>query len=221
MEEIWRDIPDYEGLYQASNLGKIRSVDRIDPRKHFREGKIMKQVVVMGYCKVGLCSGGKQKLISVHRLVAFAFPEICGEYFEGSEIDHISTIKTDNRPENLRWVTKTQNRNNPITQQHQSESKKGKPLSDETKRKLSISHKGKKMSDEARRKMSGQRKGKQLNRPDCSKWVIKLSINNEILHFYPSLSEAERETGVNYKCIGYCCKGKQKTAGGYIWKYAI
>ena len=69
----------------------------------------------MGYCKVGLCSGGKQKLISVHRLVAFAFPEICGEYFEGSEIDHISTIKTDNRPENLRWVSHSDNMNNPIT----------------------------------------------------------------------------------------------------------
>lgn len=219
MEE-WRDINGFEGFYQVSNKERVRSVDRIDNNNHFRKGSIMKQFLIGGYYKVGLRSGSKQKHFSVARLVAFAFPEICGEYFEGAEVDHISTIKTDNRPENLRWVTRIQNRNNPLTQQHQSESKKGKTLSEETKKKLSVAHKGAKMSDETKKRMSELRKGKQLNRQDCSKWVIKLSLDNEILHFYPSMSEAERETGVNYKCIGYCCNGKQKTAGGFKWVYA-
>lgn len=70
-----------------------------------------------------------------------------------------------------------------------------------------------------------------LNRPDHSKWVIQLSNNNEILHFYPSTMEAERKTGIKRTAIGACCRGKNvkdgkcqyytpKTAGGFIWKYA-
>ena len=70
-----------------------------------------------------------------------------------------------------------------------------------------------------------------LNHPSLSKWVIKLSHNNEILHFYPSTRQAERETGINSGNISKCCLGKKvkdkdgryyapKTAGGYIWKYA-
>ena len=53
-----------------------------------------------------------------------------------------------------------------------------------------------------------------------SKWVIKLSINNEILHFYPSTKQASKETGIVQSCISRCCNGKRKTAGGYVWKYA-
>jgi hypothetical protein len=59
------------------------------------------------------------------------------------------------------------------------------------------------------------------NRVDESKWVIKLSPKNEILHFYPSLSEAARDTGVKVQNISKCCKEAGRTAGGYIWKYAI
>lgn len=53
-----------------------------------------------------------------------------------------------------------------------------------------------------------------------TKWVIKLSLKNEILHFYPSVSQAGRETGIDRSCISACCRGKQKTAGRYTWKYA-
>jgi hypothetical protein len=53
-----------------------------------------------------------------------------------------------------------------------------------------------------------------------SKWIIKLSKNNEILHFYPSLIRASRDTGINISCICECCNGKQDTAGGFVWKYA-
>lgn len=68
---------------------------------------------------------------------------------------------------------------------------------------------------------SESHKGIQYNRPDTSKWVIKLSLNNEILHFYPSLSEASRDTGIKVQNISNACQGKYKQAGGYVWKYAI
>lgn len=53
-----------------------------------------------------------------------------------------------------------------------------------------------------------------------SKWVIKLSTNNEILHFYPSITQATRETGIGRTSISNCCCGLSETAGGFIWKYA-
>ncbi len=59
-----------------------------------------------------------------------------------------------------------------------------------------------------------------LNRKDQSKWVIKLSLDNEILHFYPSLMQASRETGIKYQNISKCCLGGSKTAGGFVWRYA-
>lgn len=66
-----------------------------------------------------------------------------------------------------------------------------------------------------------QRTGEKLkNRKDCSKWVIKLNEKNEILHFYPSASQASRETGILVSGILKCCEGRQKISGGYIWKYA-
>lgn len=60
---------------------------------------------------------------------------------------------------------------------------------------------------------------------NSTKWVLKLNKNNEILHFYPSLAQAERETGIKRTAIGACCRGKIKIAGTvggekYIWKYA-
>lgn len=71
-----------------------------------------------------------------------------------------------------------------------------------------------------RKHISEGQKGTHVNHPSISKWVIKLSKSNEILHFYPSTAQAERETGINCFCIQDCCRGKTKTAGGYIWKYA-
>ena len=175
MEEIWRDIPCAE-LYQASNLGNIRSLN------YRNQGitKVLKQEVVWtGYKRVTI----RGTRFYVSRLVALAFPEICGKYFPGAEIDHINTNKGDNKPENLRWVDRSGNLSNPLTM--------------------------------GRRMMSLR------NRTDESKWVIRLSTNNEILHFYPSISEAARATGVKVQNISKCCKGNSKTAGGYIWKYAI
>ena len=59
-----------------------------------------------------------------------------------------------------------------------------------------------------------------INHPSRSDCVIKLNKKEEILHFYPSMHQASRETGVAEASISYCCSGKQKTAGGYIWKKA-
>lgn len=62
-------------------------------------------------------------------------------------------------------------------------------------------------------------KGKNINNPRISKWVVQLNTNNEILHFYPSTMQAQRETGICCHHISNVCLGQRKTAGGFIWKY--
>lgn len=106
--EVYKDIVDYEGQYQVSNLGNIYSVKR---------KKVMKpQVNCWGYLVIGLRNNKNKtrKIYQVHRLVAQAFipnPE------NKPQIDHINTQKSDNRVENLRWVTSKENMANPITKE--------------------------------------------------------------------------------------------------------
>ena len=77
MEEIWVDIKGYEGLYQVSNLGKVRSVDREvirNGRITKLKGKVLKQNVdSKGYLCVNLSKENKTKTVRVHRLIAIAF----------------------------------------------------------------------------------------------------------------------------------------------------
>lgn len=103
--EIWKDIPNYEGLYQVSDLGRVRSFDRIDALGRLRRGRILKHSIVLGYNKLTLCGrDGSRKEIKVHRLVMLAF---CG--WSDLQVNHINGIKTDNRLENLEYVTNREN----------------------------------------------------------------------------------------------------------------
>lgn len=143
MTEIWKDIEGYEGLYQVSNLGRVKSLNYNKTRKE----KILSCGDKNGYLFVVLCKNGKHKQFQVHRLVAQEFvpnPE------NKPYVDHINTIKNDNRVENIRWCTHKENCNNEISRENQSRSHKGKTpwnkgvsMSEEYKQKLSKVHKGK------------------------------------------------------------------------------
>lgn len=119
MNEEWKDIEGYEGLYQVSNLGRVRSL-------WFEKERILKLYKnVKGYYCISLCKNGIHQNRSVHRLVAEAFiPNTDNK----PSIDHINTIKNDNRVENLRWVTNKENSNNPLTKEKQIKSKLSKPI---------------------------------------------------------------------------------------------
>lgn len=109
MNEIWKDIKGYEGLYQISNLGNVKSLNY----RNTDEEKILKQIKhSKGYLQVGLCKNGKTKKYTTHRLVAEHFIPNPNNL---PQIDHINTNKTDNRVENLRWCTIKENNNNPLT----------------------------------------------------------------------------------------------------------
>lgn len=109
--EIWKDIPSFEGFYQASDMGRIRSVDRIitykDGRKGLYKGQIIKQRIgKVGYLMLSVSVGSKIKTFTVHRLIALAFipnPE------NKPEVNHKNGKYIDNKLENLEWVTPKEN----------------------------------------------------------------------------------------------------------------
>ena len=103
--EEWRDVAGYEGLYQVSSEGRVKSLER----KGRKSEHILKPGVrSKGYLFVVLCAGGKSRMFSVHRLVCQAFhdnPE------NKLDVNHINENKTDNRACNLEWSTRKENCN--------------------------------------------------------------------------------------------------------------
>ena len=127
--EVWKPIKGYEGLYKVSNLGNVRSVDRhvmINNRYCLLKGKPRKAYYSSwGYLTVILYKNNQGKHYSVHRLVAEAFVPNPNNL---PCIDHINTIRDDNRAINLRWCTHKENSNNPLTKEHFSYRKTNKSV---------------------------------------------------------------------------------------------
>ena len=112
MKEIWKDIPNYEGYYQASNLGMVRSLDRTvitsNGQKKFCKGRVMNGSVNKGYNRTVLYIDGVGRYLKFSQIVAMTFLD---HNPNGHKlvVDHINGDKSDDRVENLRIVTKRAN----------------------------------------------------------------------------------------------------------------
>lgn len=187
MEEIWKPVVGYEGYYEVSNLGNVRSLNynKTGKTATLRQGKLTN-----GRLQVVLCFNGKQTHKLVHRLVAEAFipnPE------NKPNIDHIDTDASNNRVENLRWCTQSENNLNPITR--------------------------KRLSAASVLKMKRQR---EMGCFDwVKKPIVQLSLKGEFIRVWESASVAGSALGISPADIGSCCKGRRgrKSRGGYRWKY--
>lgn len=109
MKEVWKDIPGYEGFYQASDMGRVRSLDRVSfcHKGNGHDMKFKGRILSPcpdkdGYERVILAKRGKNKYTNVHRLVAAAFLENKHNY---PVVNHLNEIKNDNRASNLEWCS--------------------------------------------------------------------------------------------------------------------
>lgn len=113
MIEEWRAVSGYEGLYEVSSFGRVRSLDRVvkagrgGKGETLKEGRILSPILShKGYLRVCLVDGQSKKARQIHRIVAEAFlPKRDG----ASDVNHIDLDKANNAVENLEWVTPSEN----------------------------------------------------------------------------------------------------------------
>lgn len=191
-KEIWKPVKGYEGVYEVSNLGRVRRLWPISG--HYRMLRpFLRWKFPRDYVAVNLSKGNNVRTLSVHRLVAEAFiPNPMGL----PQVNHKDENKTNNCVDNLEWCDCIYNVN---------------------------------YGTGIERRSIGNR-----NRPNVSYPVGQYDRYGNLIAIYPSMSEAERVTGINKTAIRFCALGlnrrrrrkdgtiyegySPKTAGGYKWK---
>ncbi len=193
MQEKWKDIKGFEGLYQVSNLGRVKSLERYK-ENHGKLQKVEEKIKTIniknsGYQFVQLYKNNKYKNLMVHRLVAQAFiPNVNNK----PQINHIDGNKLNNNVTNLEWITKSENEKHAWNAGLKQCTEKLK---------------------ETTRKTNKEYKSKPINQLDLQGNYIRTWLNAH---------EASRLLGIDRSTISQCCTGgrRNKTAGGYKWCFA-
>ena len=206
MEEIWRKSEYFDDFYEISNYGRFRTIDHYvefiqKDGKHstyLKKGHILKPQSppkAKGYVTANGYKNGKLKPKKIHKVIAKAFPEICGEWFEGAVVDHIDGNKKNNIASNLKVCTIQENNANPITLNKQKEivRKIGKE----------------KIGD--KNPMFGK-KGKNHH---SSKPIYCITNSKE----YENAEIAGKELGLDSNSIRRVCRGERTHYKGFKFKY--
>lgn len=186
--EIWKDVEGYEGMYQVSNTGRIKSLERYfesaigtqyHPEQIKKPSEKRHKGDSQGYLVTQLYKDNKAKNCYVHRLVAEAFLE---NPDNKETVNHINGNKHDNRVENLEWCSRKENNEHALK--------------------------------------TGLNGTEHMRNKKGSMPVAQYDQEMNLIAVYPSMREAERQTGIDCRSIG---KGILKgwKYGGYIWKKAI
>lgn len=196
MNEVWKPVKGYEGLYEVSNTEKLRSIEILGigiGKGKFRYSKNLKPLITTKV-RYTLCENGKHKKIMFHIIVAQAFPEICGEWFEGCEVHHKDRNPLNNKPQNLICLTKEEH----LKEHHKERVLRGK---------------------NAFKEKHHTEKTKEIIRLKKSKPIIQYTLDGIFVKEWLSCTECEKQTGYDKASINRCCLDKQKQAYGFIWKY--
>lgn len=175
--ETWKTMELYP-KYQVSTEGKIRNAEthRIYAQWLGKDG----------YLRMEMWLDGKRKGMLVHRMVALCYLE---NPLNLPEVNHKNKIKSDNRVENLEWVTRQENMDH----------RNADPKIQEQMHQLGL-------------------RAKEWNLKHTAKPVASYDLDGNLLKVYPSLISAERDAGINRKYIRACLKGERLSAGGRIWR---
>lgn len=192
MNEIWKDVDGYEGLYQVSSEGRIKCLPTLpnDTMDSYQKKLLKKEKIKTlsltryGYLAVTLYKFGVASRKHVHRFVATAFLE---NPQNKSQVNHKNGIKTDNRIENLEWCTASENMKHAYAIGIKKVSKNG----------------------------LGRRNEKHV----LSKKINQLSLDGEYIRTFPSISEVDRVFNKKRSTVSLCLSGRQKTAMNYKWEY--
>lgn len=245
MEEVWKDIKDYEGLYQVSNMGRVKSLPKLKktPTTTFMTKEIIKKAnICKGYLRLGLKKNGITKSYFVHCLVAQAF---LGDA-NGLTVNHKDENKLNNRADNLEYMTLAENIRYGGGIQRSAKSRTDNPLICTPVNQYSLDGKFIRRYDSIKqaKEVNGfhkenislccQHKRNQSKgyiwRYDgdeevsfVKKWGYK-SVNVydmdwKFIADFNSVAEASAFTKASSAHISSCCKGKRKSSNGYKFAY--
>lgn len=217
--ENWKSINEE---YEVSNLGRIRRT------KNNRTKYLKPEVLKKGYLRVSIWENGVRKRILVHRLVAQMF--IPNKDKTKTQIDHINNNTSDNRVENLRWVTPKENIQHSIEQgrfvtEIKIKALKNIRITDDRLKQLKKQgfkkgnipwNKGKKglqFHTEERKKQTSLRMKKRMEEKQTSIICIETG------EIFKSQTEASKNKKISQGNINSCLRGKRNIAGGYHWQY--
>ena len=197
--EEWRDIHGYEGLYLASNFGRILSV----PRPKAKSGILVPAVAGNGYCHVTLCKNGALEVANVHRIIADTFLDNPNGY---QYVNHIDEDKTNNFLANLEFCDAKYNINYGTGTERRSLSRRMRAIHGDA-----VSYYDESSDTELR--------GRHQRKP-----ILRYDIDGVLLDRWPSIQEASKGTGVSSASISKACHrdGAYNTDGiscGYRWDF--
>lgn len=193
--EIWKPIKGYEGYYEISNLGRVKSIERFVKQgklnRHVSEKLKSESINPYGYPTVTLCKDRRSRSYPIHRLIAEAFipnPE------NKPQVDHINTNRKDYSLSNLRWVTSKENSNNEKTLAHCQQNTYTKEVS--------------------QRSNFTKKLRKTKTAPIT---VYQYSKDGNFIKEYQSSNDACRQTGISASAIRRVINDNTQSAGGYLW----